>query len=87
MQIGFTFWYRLTRVVPDKGPINGCVLSRTTWVSWYQKEHSPTHTHEKEEGFAQTTRCALSQGWLSDRIKPAYNQSAGWLAQINSQCL
>ena len=21
----FPFWYRLTRVVPDKGPLNGCV--------------------------------------------------------------
>jgi len=25
IQIGFTFWYRLTRVIPDKGPLNGCV--------------------------------------------------------------
>jgi len=26
-------------------------------VSQYQKKHSPTHTHEKEEeGFAETTR-------------------------------
>jgi len=34
IQIGFTFlvlalilsfWYRLTRVVPEKGPLNGCV--------------------------------------------------------------
>ena len=25
IQIGFTFWYRLTWVVPDKGPLNGCV--------------------------------------------------------------
>ena len=25
IQIGFTFWYRLTRVVPDKGPLNVCV--------------------------------------------------------------
>jgi len=25
MLIGFTFWYRLTWVVLDKGPINGCV--------------------------------------------------------------
>jgi len=25
IQIGFTFWYRLTRVVLDKGPLNGCV--------------------------------------------------------------
>jgi len=27
IQIGFTFLYRLTRVVPDKGPLNGCVCS------------------------------------------------------------
>jgi len=26
IQIGFTFWYRLTRVVLDKGPLNGCVF-------------------------------------------------------------
>jgi len=25
IQVGFTFWYRLTRVVPNKGPLNGCV--------------------------------------------------------------
>jgi len=25
IQIGLLFWYRLTRVVPDKGPLNGCV--------------------------------------------------------------
>jgi len=25
IQIGFIFWYRLTRVVPDKGPLHGCV--------------------------------------------------------------
>jgi len=25
IQIGFTFWYRLTRIVLDKGPLNGCV--------------------------------------------------------------
>jgi len=23
--IGLPFWYRLTRVVPEKGPLNGCV--------------------------------------------------------------
>ena len=29
IQIGFLpFWYRLTRVVPDKGPLNGCVCVR-----------------------------------------------------------
>ena len=25
IQIANPFWYRLTRVVPDKGPLNGCV--------------------------------------------------------------
>jgi len=25
IQIGLPFWYRLTRVVPDKGPLNECV--------------------------------------------------------------
>ena len=45
-------------------------------MSQYQKQHSPTHTHEEEEkGFAQTTQSALSQRWLLDPIKPAYNQS------------
>ena len=26
------FWYRLTWVVPNKGPLNGCVWYRLTWV-------------------------------------------------------
>ena len=25
---GLAFWYRLTRVVPDKGPLNVCVCVR-----------------------------------------------------------
>jgi len=25
IQIGLPFWYWLTRVVPEKGPLNGCV--------------------------------------------------------------
>jgi len=48
------------------GPLPG-----TTWVSRYQKKHSPTHTHEEEqERFAQTTISALSQRGLSDPTKP-----------------
>ena len=41
------FLYRLSWVVLDKGPLNGCVCvwSGTTRVGWYQKKHSPTHTH------------------------------------------
>ena len=30
------FWYRLTRVVPDKGPLNGCMYV------WYQLDHMKT---------------------------------------------
>jgi len=29
----FTFWYRLTRVVPEKGPLNGC-LCVYCYISW-----------------------------------------------------
>ena len=29
IHIGLYFWYRLTRVVPDKGPLNGCVRIKT----------------------------------------------------------
>ena len=25
IQIGLPFWYRIARVVPEKGPFNGCV--------------------------------------------------------------
>ena len=32
-------------------PAFNCPLSGT---AWYEKKHSPTHTHEEEEGFAQT---------------------------------
>ena len=27
------FWYRLTRVVPEKGPLNGCVW-KEMWITW-----------------------------------------------------
>jgi len=28
IQIGLPFWYRLTQVVPDRGPLNGCVCNK-----------------------------------------------------------
>ena len=30
IQTGLPFWYRLTRVVPEKGPLNGCVCVSVT---------------------------------------------------------
>ena len=34
IQIGLVFWYRLTGVVPDTGPLNGCslVCSVSFWL-------------------------------------------------------
>jgi len=34
VQIGLLFWYRLTWVVPEKGPLNRCVY-RSTCISWH----------------------------------------------------
>ena len=31
IQIGLPFWYRLTQVVLDKGPLNGC---KRVYVPW-----------------------------------------------------
>jgi len=30
------FWYRLTRAVPEKGPLNVCVTCRLTAKNWHQ---------------------------------------------------
>ena len=52
IQIGLPFWYWLTRVVPDKGPLNGCVcvceensnvFLAIQAVKLLQNQH--THTH------------------------------------------
>jgi len=41
IQIGLPFWYRLTRVVLDKGPLNGCVC-------WYGSLSLPHHPIESQ---------------------------------------
>jgi len=35
IQIGFTFLVLVTRVVPEKGPLNGCVCVRSSYVCFY----------------------------------------------------
>jgi len=49
------FWYRLTRVVPEKGPLNGCVcvsnpetLLTTSTKSLYMWLFSPTSSRDTE---------------------------------------
>ena len=36
IQIDLPFWYRLTRVVPEKGPLNVCVLPRVNFCGNYE---------------------------------------------------
>ena len=43
------FWYWLTRVVPDKGPLNGCVcVFGCSWqdFDWHITSHSPSAVAE-----------------------------------------
>ena len=40
------------------------ILSRTTWVSWYQKKHSPTHTcHGHQSSFIYSTPSIHCNPW------------------------
>ena len=51
IQIGFAFWYRLTRVVPEKGAVKqGCVCVHTRWQTrtlLIQNTTSVAHTHTR----------------------------------------
>jgi len=38
IQIGLPFWYRLTRVVPEKGPLNECVCSNMEIITYCRKQ-------------------------------------------------
>ena len=40
IQIGFSFWYQLTWVVPDKGPLNGCVCGCGGAISQVKSSNS-----------------------------------------------
>jgi len=42
----FLFWYRLTRVVPDKGPLNGCVCVCVYYTCYNGRQRNYQHQHE-----------------------------------------
>jgi len=44
IQIGLPFWYRLSRVVLEKGPLNGCVCVwfQSTKLSHIESHYPPT---------------------------------------------
>ena len=45
IQIGFAFWYRLTWVVPEKGPLNGCVCVSVSLISPSLNGHQTEFAH------------------------------------------
>jgi len=64
IQIGFMvpFWYRLTRVVPEKGPLNGCVCgSELVKQNKCQRCIYFTHTHPFNGPISGTTRVSRYQ--------------------------
>ena len=44
------FWYRLTRVVPDKRPLNGCVCINGTVTRTQRQRLHPVHRHANNDG-------------------------------------
>jgi len=44
-----SFWYRLTQVVPDKGPINGCVCVGLIPTYYATMQIIPLHIHGSKE--------------------------------------
>ena len=49
IQIGFSFWYWLTQVVPDKGPINGCVCVGLIPTYYATMQIIPLQIHGSKE--------------------------------------
>jgi len=51
IQIGFTFWYRLTRAVPEKGPLNVCVcvcVWQLAWTRTYRACYEPSEKYDDD---------------------------------------
>ena len=66
------FWYRLTRVVPDKGPLNGmcvCVCGHTWSLTIrFQTGQSPSHANLHKWGLAQAPSCDCGQRQTMNHI-------------------
>jgi len=64
IQIGLPFWYRLTRVVPEKGPLNGCVcvcvcVCVVHWYTGDDKNESKQQLTAKTFKLGMTDQCGL----------------------------
>jgi len=62
IQTGLPFWYRLTWVVSDKGPLNGCVsVPSVLWLGFRENIHTPVYIHPFNGPLSKTTRVSRYQ--------------------------
>ena len=61
IQIGLPFWCRLTRVVPDKGPPNGCVCAFCVLKFFLSFKEVPSPLSRVR---CQVCRKAAASGWI-----------------------
>jgi len=75
------FWYRLTRVVLDKGPLNGCVCVREcVCLTNFQKKLAQwlaCWTHAQNDLGSSRSRDAVL-GKLFTPIVPAFTRQRNW---------
>jgi len=71
----FPFWYRLTRVVPDKGPLNGCVCVYRILCGPHNEPEGSVAPAEDVVALL-TTTCTLLQVIINNtsRLLPSYIQ-------------
>ena len=70
------FWYRLTRVAPDKGPLNVCVCACVENFSNVITSHFPFRTHTTKHANTQTDS-QMPNNWI-------YVIGYKWLTYLNT---
>ena len=58
------FWYRLTRVVPEKRPLNGCVCDNVHWLSMLAKRVSHDWHCARCHSRRGKRQLCVSDGWM-----------------------
>ena len=83
------FWYRLTRVVPDKGPLNGCVCNAnepkyvgstacnvSIWIIIFKLQHCKRFSHAQTWSSSRSRRPTRRRRLVSSRMCSRW--SARW---------
>ena len=79
IQIGFTFWYRLTWVVPDKGLLNWCVCVYISLKLPYQNKYKLTLGLQCRS----LTRCWQHHPWLCCTRSFFMSETNWWIREQN----